>query len=31
VFLEITDRGLRLFTAPDDDEEAAILIYDATL
>jgi Family of unknown function (DUF6454) len=31
VFLEITDRGLRLFTAPDDDQDAAILIYDATL
>jgi Family of unknown function (DUF6454) len=31
VFLETTDHGLRLFTAPDDDEDAAILIYDATL
>ena len=31
VFLEITDHGLRLFTAPDDDVDAAILIYDATL
>ncbi len=31
VFLEITDRGLRLYTAPDDDQDAAILIHDATL
>ena len=31
MFLEITDRGPRLFTAPDDDDDAAILIYDATL
>jgi Family of unknown function (DUF6454) len=31
VFLEMTDRGLRLYTAPDDDEDAAILIHEATL
>ena len=31
VFVEMIDRGLRLYTAPDDDEDAAILIYDATL
>jgi Family of unknown function (DUF6454) len=31
VFLELTDRGLRLFTAPDDDLDAAILVHDATL
>jgi hypothetical protein len=31
VFLERTEGGLRLFTGPDDDEDGAILIYEATL
>ncbi|MGH9245567.1 MAG: DUF6454 family protein [Acidimicrobiales bacterium] len=31
VFLERTDGGLRLFAAPDDDEDAAILILEAPL
>jgi Family of unknown function (DUF6454) len=31
VFLEMTDGGLRLYTAPDDDLDAAILIHEATL
>jgi Family of unknown function (DUF6454) len=31
VYLEPTAEGLRLYTAPDDDHDAAILIYEATL
>jgi Family of unknown function (DUF6454) len=31
VFLERIARGLRLFTAPDDEQDGAILVYEATL
>lgn len=31
VFLERIARGLRLFAAPDDEEEGAILVYEASL
>jgi hypothetical protein len=30
IFFEITDRGLRLYTAPDDDEDTATLIRQTT-
>jgi hypothetical protein len=31
VFLERIARGLRLFTAPDDEQEGAILVYEASV
>jgi hypothetical protein len=31
VFLERSANGLRLFGAPDDEQEGAILIYEASL
>ncbi len=31
VFLERIASGLRLFAAPDDEQEGAILVYEATL